>query len=197
MKKGNIHLNMSFLIVNDIYWRRINKDDDDAGPLGITTGINYCYRDNRFISFQAGIANYTPFGEAIGSDNEGWHKTYKGSSQFINFRNNHVWRRFDFGYGFSLSKLHYSFDHYNDVLNIERSGRYTNLGLGGSFSAYCRIATIFFLGVLYQPQFISFSEKRSFGYKHTLSLEAVFRANVGKTRTVEKNRLSKIPAYEI
>lgn len=186
VKKGNIHLVTSFLIVNDMSWRVINDEDDDPGILGITTGINYCYTDNRFLSFQVGIANHTPYGEVIGTDRDGWHKTYRGASQFMNFRNNHVWRRFDFGYGLSLSNLHYSYVHHNYDLDIYKAESYTSVGLGASFSAYCRMATIFYLGVLYQPQLISLSGGPLVDYKHTISLEVVFRANVGKTRMIKK-----------
>jgi len=190
MKKGNVHLVTSILIVNDLSWHRINSDDDEPGPLGIATGIDYCYTDSRFLSIHAGIANFTPFGEVIGSDKDGWHKEYKGSSRFINIRNNHVWRRFDFGYGLSLSNLRYSYEHSNYKSGMYKSGSYSGLGLGGCFSAYCRIAPIFYIGGLYQPQFISLSGGPLVDYKHTISLEAVFRANIGKTRMVQKKGLT-------
>lgn len=193
-KTCNIHLNTSFLIVNDMSWNRMNENNDEPGLWGITTGINYCYTDSRFISIQIGIANHTPYGEVIGADSDGWRKTYRGSSQFISFRNNYVIRRFDLGYGISLSQLKYSFEHSNYTKGLNQSGSFTSLGVGGSFSAYCRMATVFYLGILYQPQLFSLTEGPAWGYRHVISLEAVFRANIGKTRIVRKQPIKAFAA---
>ncbi|HEY9178931.1 MAG TPA: hypothetical protein VIN07_14645 [Flavipsychrobacter sp.] len=131
------------------------------------------------MSFSIGVVNATPPGERF-PDSSGWNYAQAAVSFFINARQNHVWNRFDVGYGPLLSYHGLRYGKFNNKLNIDSSTRYNNWGLGGSFTAYFRIVYFLYAGVLYQPQILSFTDGFSFKYGHMLSLDILFRLDLRK-----------------
>ncbi|MCB0696735.1 MAG: hypothetical protein KDC07_05190 [Chitinophagaceae bacterium] len=185
MQEGNAHLNISFPLVNHITPFAIRDNQEEVGPLGVTIGGDYCYTKRKYVSVQLGVANARPPGEVVIPGEDGWYHDNSAVSFFINVRNNYSVRKFDFGYGLSLSKLRYFAYDVNDYTGLDTSKLHTNLALGGCFAAYFNSSRSFNIGVVYQPQFISLSGSRVFKYEHTLSIDLLFRIRVRRIK--EKN----------
>lgn len=183
--KGRTHLNLSVPFINYIH-SRPQQDYygkpyfEQTGILGFSVGADYCNNERRFMSFQVGVMNGTLPVERF-SDTSGWEYAQSAVSFFVNARQNHTWKRFDFGYGPLLSYHSVRFGKYNQDLNIDSTVTHSNWALGGSCAAYFRIVYFLYAGVLYQPQFISLSHTPALRYEHTLSLDVMFRMNVSKS----------------
>lgn len=182
--KGNIHLNLSVPFINHLSAAAPVWHYDNGGVLGFSVGANYFYADNKFLSVQAGAGiGFNALGETF-PDSTGWRGGQSAMALFFNARNNHVWKRFDFGYGITLSEHSVTYINRNDKLNIDSSIRYNNIGIGPNFSTYFRIVYFLYAGVLYQPQVFSLTDG-TFKYEHFLSLDVMFRMHVNREKKTE------------
>lgn len=176
--KDKIHLNLSVPFINYIY--AIPPGElpyEETGILGFSIGVNRCNNYNRFKSLQIGVTSATPPGESF-PNSLGWEYSRSAMSFFVNARQNHVWKRFDMGYGPLLSYHSLRYGKFNNRLDIDSSIRHDNWGLGASFTAYFRVVYFFYVGVFYQPQFFSLSDSFRPKYEHMLSFDILFRLDL-------------------
>jgi len=185
MDKGNAHLNISIPHTNHITHFAVQTNKEDIGILGLTLGGDCCYTDKKFVSVQFGVANARFVEEVVGSGDDGWYHDNDASSWFLNVRDNYSIRKFDFGYGLSLSQLRYTAYDYNNRTGEDTSKFHQNLALGTCFSVYLNTGRSFNIGVLYQPQFISFSGTPVFNYEHTLCIDVLFRIGIWRNKKNE------------
>jgi hypothetical protein len=145
------------------------------GFVGISAGAGYHHKPRRFYTWQAGALMDFPVPMPApihyGPDTAGHIIVESTSSIFTSFRNNHVWGRFDLGYGPMLSRhvFNRSDEFRLNGADTTILARYENWGLGASLSGYFRFSRAFGLGILYQPQFISFNHGPR--YEHTASVD--------------------------
>ncbi len=186
MAKGNVHLNISIPHTNHITPFAVRTNKEDIGILGMTLGGDYCYTDRKYASIQFGVANARFVGEVIGSDPDGWTHDNTASSWFLNLRDNYSVKKFDLGYGVSLSQLRYTAYDYNKRTGEDTSKFHQNLALGTCFSGYLNTGRSFNVGVLYMPQFISLSGVPVFNYEHTLCIDVLLRIGVWRQKKNEE-----------
>lgn len=176
------HLNLSVPFINYIHSTPPGEPlYEEAGILGFSIGVNRCNNYNRFKSLQIGVTSARPPGESF-PDSSGWEYARAAVAFFVSARQNHVWKRFDIGYGPLLSYHGLRYGWLNHELHIDSTVRHNNWGLGGSFTTYFRVVYFLYAGVLYQPQLISLSDGFKMKYEHMLSFDILFRLDLRKKK---------------
>jgi hypothetical protein len=167
VKKGTVNLTLSIPYLNDFYARTTNGRAHDWGFLGLGGGFDFFYKDNHYLSLQAGavIDNEAPF--PVGVDHFGgpYEKT---SNLFVSLRDNHIIGAFDVGYGLSFSRFNWL-----ETDTTFRLKKKTNT-FGLSLASHYRITDNFKAGVLYQPGIFRFDNGLKTDYQHLLSVELLF-----------------------
>jgi hypothetical protein len=167
VKKGTVNLTLSIPYINDFYARTASGRSHDLGFLGIGGGLDFYYKDDHYLSLQAGavIDNEVPF--PVGVDHFGgpYEKT---SNLFISLRNNHIIGAFDIGYGLSFSRFNWL--ETDTTFHLKKK---TNT-LGLSLATHYRITNNFKAGVLYQPGIFRLDNGLKTDYQHLLSVELLF-----------------------
>ncbi len=171
MKKGDWRLKMSVPEGNYFVIKQETGMGAAFGFLGITTGAEYVYRDNRFVGIGAGTLTdfLVPFPAPV--DFMGEYDRSFGS--YIDVFHGFAWHRFQIAYGLSLSRT--TFEKWNTVglFPVYESfpvyrGQEVGLGLSGSVA--WRFTSYFQVGLKYIPSFYTVNPG-SFRYGHLLFLD--------------------------
>ncbi len=179
MKKNETTLNCSIPYATNFYFND-NKSISGFGFYGVSVGGNYYYKNNQFLSLQAGVAINLPIPVPAAYDRYGdTINIVNLSSIFINLKNNYSYHRFDLGYGLSFSKNSWNENKYiHDSSHDYKTyvlHNYRNLTAGASFSAYYRLGKSLHIGLLYQPWFLSIQNSPTFKYEHSITLDVMWR----------------------
>ncbi len=182
-QRCDITLNMSVPYINIFTFNDGKNSFSQGGFWGISCGVNNYYASRKSLSLQLGTAVNLPipvpaaidyFGDTVVRSNI--------SSTFLNLKNNYTTRRYEFGYGLSVSHntwrefrtIRDSSNHYKtDTLR-----NYNNTSIGAAFSAYYRLGRNFHIGFLYQPYLFSLQKAPLFNYEHTISFDLVWRFQI-------------------
>jgi hypothetical protein len=167
IKKGTVNLSLSLPFTTIFNAQTTDNHRNSAGLLGLEAGVDYFYRDNKYLSINVGTAT-DRVGEYFGP---GYVQT--ATTRFTSLRNNHVVGSFDLGYGINVSRPRWTIHTLGDTIKIDESVK--SIGLGLSLSAQCRVGNYFRLGMLYQPNLWNTSFKPSFNYQHYISLNLVWK----------------------
>jgi hypothetical protein len=149
---------------------KVNK----AGFWGISAGIEYVLQKNKYLSFNVGTATdfFAPFPGAV----DYYGPTEFSSTKYVNLRINKITPWLEYGLGISLSELRWRTEYFGpmDSTTVFTPDHYrsVNLGLSGSFRY--RLTPRFNIGILYQPQFYDFNNKK-YNYQHFISTELIWR----------------------
>jgi hypothetical protein len=170
INKGTFNLSLSLPFTTIFNVQAIDNHYNSAGLFGLEAGVDYFYRDNKYLSINAGAAT-SRFGEYFGP---GYVQT--ATTLFTSLRNNHIVGSFDLGYGINVSRPRWTIYTLGDTIKINESVKSTGLGL--SLSAQYRIRNYFRLGILYQPNLLNTSFKPSFNYQHYISLNLIWKLPV-------------------
>ena len=142
-----------------------------AGFFGISIGAEYYYRDTKYVKFTAGssIDFLAPVPAPV---------TYDGAAEFITVYNfaltdNYRLNRFTLGYGlnYGIYKWRLNNNEYIFPSTVNEPRTRINHGLGIATNVYYQFSKAFFLGVVYNPTFITTYPKTEFNYQHVISLE--------------------------
>jgi hypothetical protein len=168
----------------------LNDLNSAGSPFGIAGGINYYYRNKRFLSFETGVAtvgrktllhrtsNYNVQEEWTPYAHE--HK----SGWYLNFRNHYVAGRFDFGYGISAGERFGTrfYEKYQSSADYADSFTHNSrvFSIGGTFVTNFRITNLMYAGINYQPQLMSADKNLKFNYEQLLSFGLSWRIPIAK-----------------
>ena len=167
INKGTVQLSLSLPFTTIFNVQAIDKHHNSVGLFGLEAGVDYFYRDNKYLSINAGAA-IDRVGEYFGP---GYVQT--ATTLFTSLRNNHVVRSFDLGYGINVSRPKWTIQTLGDTIKINESVK--SIGLGLSLSAQYRVGNYFRLGMLYQPNLLNTSFKPLFNYQHYISLNLIWK----------------------
>jgi hypothetical protein len=167
IKKGTVNLSLSLPFTTIFNVQAIDNHRNSAGLFGLEAGVDYFYRDNKYLSINVGAAT-DRFGEYFGP---GYVQT--ATTLFTSLRNNHIVGSFDLGYGINVSRPRWTIHTLGDTIKIDESVK--SIGLGLSLSAQYRVGNYFRLGVLYQPNLLNTPFKPLFNYQHYISLNLIWK----------------------
>ena len=167
--KGTINFTVSIPWVNFFHSQTNYGIKNFTGFLGIEGGIEYYFKDNKYISLNYGSAIDFPLPFVAAIDYFGEH--HITSSTYLSLRKNNSIKHFDFGYGLNYSSHVWKLFNNMDTNFIPIKSK--NNGLGLSLSAQYRFNKFFRFGLLYQPVFIEFSNMSKLTYQHFISIEFI------------------------
>jgi hypothetical protein len=178
VKQGTVNLTMATGL-QIFSLKRTDGQYNNAGIFGIDMGVDYFYRGNRFLSFNAGAAVVPVL--FLGNINAGTFYNYveKGGVVYTSVRNNMVKGKFDAGYGLSFSRLYWTEIPVDTVNVTGRKERTTGLGL--SFSAHYKVMPNCRAGILYQPNLVNINQSPAFGYQYLISVHFIWNFASGKS----------------
>lgn len=168
VKTGTVNITIS-PGVQIFHLRTHNGQYNSAGILGLEAGVHYFYRENRFLSFNAGAATD---GLPLPIDYFGPGYIQRGSAICTSISNNIIKGRFAIGYGLSLSRLYWTALPINDSLLAKRKTGST--GLGPSFSAGYRVRENLRTGLLYQPTLLNLNHTPLFSYQYYMAVHCTW-----------------------
>jgi len=169
--KGTINWNIAIPYVNSFNIKTTGMNKNLAGFWGFETGLDYYYKDNRFLSFNAGAA--TNFLVPVPAPVDIFGENQTSSGLYLNLRNNYDVGRFTLGYGLSYSKLYWQITNNSDSTFIPQSK--SNSAFGISLNSSYRFGESFRLGLLYQPYFFSSEKKFTTDYQYQISIELIWK----------------------
>jgi hypothetical protein len=172
IKKGTLNLSLSLPFITIFNINTKNKYYQSGGVFGLEAGVDYFYKDNKYLSFNVGTGTDI-FGEHFG---KGFFET--GSTIFTSVRNNNIIGSFDVGYGIHVSQLKWARLPSGDT--IINDVPIKNIGLGFSLSAQYRFGHYFKMGILYQPNLWNTSFKPTFDYQHYISVNLIWKIPMRK-----------------
>lgn len=186
LRKGTIELDLAFPYINSLFIKTNKAYHSSVGFIGIGAGINFAYRDKRYISLNAGLSTdfFLPLPAPVKYSNGYQHSWI----QYISLRHHFREERFDFGFGLSFSHSYYSAWVVKDT--IDEYPKIENIGMGLSLSGKYHFWKIFTIGMIYQPSFIGFYPA-NFGYQHFITIEGAV-----KLRHVPQRDRNKKPRTE-
>jgi hypothetical protein len=178
VKQGTVNLTMATGL-QIFSLKRSAGQYNNGGIFGIDMGVDYFYRENRFLSFNAGAAAVPVL--FLGNITSGPLYDYveKGSVVYTSVRNNMVKGKFDAGYGLSFSRLYWAEIPVDTVKVTGRKERTTGLGL--SFSAHYKVTPNCRAGILYQPNLVNINRSPAFGYQYLISVHITWNFASGKS----------------
>lgn len=169
--KGTINWNIALPHINTFKIKTTGADTSFGGFFGIESGLDYYYKDNHFLSFNAGAA--TTFLVPVPAPVDYFGEYQSASGLYLNLRNNYDIGRFTLGYGLSYSKLFWRDTDKSDSTFIPKSKN--NSAFGMSFITSYRFGDSFRIGLFYQPYFFSSEKKITMDYQHQISLELIWK----------------------
>ena len=143
-----------------------------AGIIGLEIGVNYFYRENKFLSYNTGGGVATEL-DLKSSSYDSAHLRETGATIYTSIRDNFTKGIFDIGYGLSFSYLSWAAAPFYSSLNLPTHTVRT-IGMGLSFSAHIRLTPGFKIGLLYQPNLLNINRSPTFEYQHYLSFHATW-----------------------
>ncbi len=182
-EKNDLRLNLKLPHINHLSLKpNENFRDDQFGFNGYGLGIEYSYKENRFLetSFSFVLTFELPFPASV-------DKEYNKSlySYFISTTDNIIHKRFTFGYGINYSVNYWS-EWYRDLgtvnLPIIEKTTYENRSLGVTLNSYYRIGKTLNVGFIYRPSLFNLDNGFDLTYEHLISLELNWRIKLFNLR---------------
>ena len=162
----------------------------NVGFIGASVGFNYFYSGNSFVDISAaGIMDHAVPVPAHIDYVDG--TTQHMLSVYGSVSNNHLFahKRFSVGYGLSFG---------HDIWNTINRGRWTDdvpeeevgresvhrasKSLGLVVPLYYYTKRSFYMGLVYRPMIVQFTDRARFRYQHTASFEIGWRIRLAKIR---------------
>jgi len=174
--KGQFNILISIPYVNGFYLQPHNEGVKKLGGFfGASIGAEYYYKDTKYVKFTVGstIDFLAPVPAPV---------DYDGVNQFAiayNFTvtDNYKLNRFTLGYGLNYSIYDWRLDNddYKTQGILPAPLNKINRGLGLLTSGYFQFSKAFFMGVVYNPTFITVSPVTQFSYQHVISLDLLWK----------------------
>ena len=180
--KNQINLFLSIPYINSF---RMHPADEplkiNTGFWGISAGLEFFYRQNRFLSFNvSGVSDlFVPFPVSPGFE----YPYEMMKSWYISLTDNIKYNRFNFGFGICYANNIWEFSDYRilnddifeyyEIIKIHRT-------LGAVFNGYHRIWEDFFIGFTYRPTFIKIQNPREISYEHLISFSIGMKIRLKK-----------------
>lgn len=175
-QKGDFVFVGSVPLINNFYLQPEGQSTQSStGVLGVSLGLDYFYKNNRYVSLSTGIVtDGVPIGEFYEGPLESMSSTY------VTLTNNHQRKRFHWGYGFNLSRNRWRWEYLyrteptpivpileGPIKYIKRS----STGVGFTLDAYHQAAEHFMVGIIYRPTLFRFDPAPKWAYEHVISLD--------------------------
>jgi hypothetical protein len=182
-KKGLVNYTTSIPLVNNFDLHpRMGGPIRNTGLLGLSAGLEYYYKDDRYFKLGAFV-----LADALSHEpqqyRDGFTSTY---SIGLSLTQNRVYNRLSVGYGINYAQNAWIYDNQYPDNNLpprpgtpERIQRAT-ASLGLQLNAYYRVGKQFHIGIVYNPYVYDVAPSGEFNYQHTISLDLLWKLRLWK-----------------
>ncbi len=180
--KGRINVVLSFPWINSFFLQPNSESPKSSiGFWGISTGLEYYYRKNKFVSLKGSAVMdfFLPFPAAVDFSGE----VENMYSLYISLTDNYKFRRFTMGYGLNFSENTWELKYYDsfDPPPMTRDPvTKTSKSLGITLNGYHQVSRSFFVGLIYRPTLFNVYPNYDFKYEHLISMDFLWKIRVGK-----------------
>lgn len=172
-KTNQLYLHLSIPYLNSFYLQPDNfENKSNTGFWGISGGLDYYYKRNKFLSFRGitAIDLFVPVPASPSLDDVRENM----STTSLELTNNHRLGKFSIGYGISYAWNRWQFIDETDIDNeIEINRRSQSLGL--STNIYYKLGRTFNIGLIYRPTFYRINPTTELNYEHLISLDLAWK----------------------
>jgi hypothetical protein len=171
---GQLYFIISLPHVNSMIYKpdTVSRSRSKTGFFGASLGLDYYYRQNKFLRFSVAAVTTFPIPFPAPFDFSGDMETM--SSEYLTITNNYQLNRFLLGYGLSFARN--SWRYFNNTTDpILYYGKENKAALGIVLQSYYRLGRKFYLGAIYRPTFLRFPSNHSLQYEHLISLDLSWR----------------------
>ena len=163
-----LRLSLEFAPINGFSVTSPEGQLNTEGMIGLEMGLDYFYRNGRYLSASLGLAT-----SAVPVDYFGKQYIRTATAGYLNVRNNHVLGSFDLGYGLNISDFLWTRTTIGDTVNRNAQKRTAAFGL--SLSAQYRIGNYVRVGLLFQPDFFNAGDLPAFKYQQYFAASLCWR----------------------
>jgi hypothetical protein len=179
-KAGDIILTLSLPHANSFYLKPENEiPKSNTGFWGISGGLEYYYKANKYLSFNANAVSdfFVPVPAAV--DIQGKYELM--TSVYLGLTINKMVHRFSYGYGINYSKNSWKYeDRYGAPAIITESIIKSSQSIGITINGYHQISKSFFVGLIYRPNLLRTAPALEFNYEHVISLDFMWKIKLTK-----------------
>lgn len=191
--KGLFRWKIALPYINSFYLKPQNEPiKDNTGFWGIATGLEYFYKDKKFLSVSINAASdlFVPVPASPGFDGE-----YESmSSAYLSLNDNFKIKRFSLGYG-----LNYSFNTWTlnntdfdpslppSASSMREPVRKVSESIGFNVNVYHQFGKSFFMGIIYRPTFLKVYPETKLEYEHLISFEFAWRIKLNPKSSKDNN----------
>ena len=185
INRGKINYKISFPWLNNFVMKPNNVNyKTNTGFWGISTGLEYFYKTNRYISADVSFVMdfFLPVPAAVRFEGEVEFMNYS----YVSLSNNYVKNRLNFGYGISFSSNTWDLRYYENFTDEESTCtpvKKIHNTFGLVFSIYHRFNKKIrfaqhYIGIVYRPTFITVTPYTYFNYEHLISIDYVWKFRI-------------------
>ena len=179
-KKEQIYVTVSNPLINTFYIHPLQETSKTSvGFLGISTGVEYFYRDTKYVAL-TGNAVFNLFFPPTTPTSFG--STHSMNSMYISLTDNYKHGRFNTGYGINFSKNTWVSARrvdYASRTRIERIAKPDN-SIGIILTEYFQVNRHFYIGLIYRPTIFKVYPIGAFSYEHLISLDVKWEVRIRK-----------------
>jgi hypothetical protein len=203
-RKGNLNLLFSLPEINPSYLHPVNEPvKKRVGFPGIGAGIEYYYKNNKFLQLRAdaiitsGLSLYESFDNYPydWEDKADWAEQESSDYSYsYNFSLTDNWKtgHFTLGYGLNYAinqwreRIYYWHNDnwsemgYTPNIDYEEDKHQTNHSLGFAFNTYYQFTKHFYVGVIYRPSVYRIFPQQQFRYEHLISIDMAWKISLHK-----------------
>lgn len=172
-RRQELNLSISIPYLNGFSFRPADFGTKvNLGFWGISTGIAYSYRSNRYVKMKLATASdfYVPFPMAVTPDDVRESLT----TAYLELTNNRRFGKLDFGIGMNYCRNNWRFiDEIDPKATVITNRRHQSIGFTGQ--SHLQVLEVFFIGLIYRPTFFEVYPSSGYKYEHLISLDFEFR----------------------
>jgi len=181
-RKGQWDLILSLPHINSFFLKPNGEGDKvNTGFLGLSMGLEYFYKNNRYLSLSANAVSdfFLPVPAAV----DNWGEYELMTSSWISLTQNYKMNRFRLGYGinYSMNTWDLQYDEPPGGIPPTRAPETKSTkSLGLTFNVYHQVKRNFFIGLIYRPTLIRTFPAVEFKYEHLFSVDFGWRIPLKK-----------------
>lgn len=180
--KGQLNLIYTLPWVNSFYLQPSDETSKiNTGFWGISTGLEYYYKDNKFLSLtgSAVMDFFIPFPAAVDFSGE----VENMYSVYTSLTDNYRFSRYTLGYGLNFSRNTWNLayhDRFDPLPSTREPATKSSNSIGFTIDGYYQIGKRFHVGLIYRPTLLNLKPEVDLKYEHLISIDFAWKLRLKK-----------------
>ena len=184
-KKGQVNVTGGIPFANLFYFTPSNEElQNMSGFFGVTVGLEYFYKENKFLKLSGSYALDHEVPIPVGIDYDDAHQRVRAAN--ITLTDNYKLNRFTVGYGLNYAMYTWQLinddypvaltpDSVTDSNDLRPPMEKNSHAFGLSLNTYHQITKGLFAGIIYNPTLLTTYPNTKWEYGHVVSLEIIYK----------------------